>query len=73
MSDLCDPIRLVLTKNSFVFNRKNYLQTHGMAMGTRMAPSYANLSIGKLEREFLRTQDKIPQEWWRYIEDISAI
>ena len=58
-ADLCELIRLVLTKNSFVFNKTNYLQIHGTAMGTRMAPSYANLFMGKLEREFLRTQDKI--------------
>ena len=60
-------------KNSFVFNKTNYLQTHGTAMGTRMAPSYANLFMGKLEREFLQTQDKIPREWWRHIDDIFAI
>ena len=42
-------------------------------MGTRMAPSYANLFMAKLEREFPQTQDKIPREWWRYIDDIFAI
>ena len=29
--------------NSFEFNSTFYIQTHGTAMGTRMAPSYANL------------------------------
>ena len=38
-----------------------------------MVPSYANLFMGKLEQEFLRTQDKIPRVWWRYIDDIFAI
>ena len=42
-------------------------------MGTRMAPSYANLFMGKLEREFLLTQDIEPQVWWRFIDDIFAI
>ena len=44
-------------------------------MGTHMAPSYANLFVGKLEREFLRTQNKLPRVWWRYmyIDDIFAI
>ena len=42
-------------------------------MGTRMVPSYANLSMGKLEREFLQTHDKIPRVWWRYIDDTFAI
>ena len=72
-ADLCQLIRLVLSKNSFVFNNRNYLQIHGTAMGTRMAPSYANLFMGKLEREFLRTQNKLPLVWWRYIDDIFAI
>ena len=34
-ADLCELIRLVLTKNSFVFNKTNYLQIHGTTMGTR--------------------------------------
>ena len=59
-TDVCQPIQLVLTKNSFIFNETNYLQVHGTAMGTGMAPSYANLFMGKLELEFLQTQDKIP-------------
>ena len=66
-ADLCQPIRLVLTKNSFVFNQANYLQIHSTAMGTRMAQSSANLFMGKLELEFLQTQDKVhvPRVWWR--------
>ena len=42
-------------------------------MGTRMAPSYANLFMGKLEREFLLTQDLKLQVWWRFIDNISVI
>ena len=45
----------------------------GTHMGTHMAPSYANLFMGKLEQEFLQTQDKKPRVWWRYIDDIFAI
>ena len=44
-----------------------------MAIGTRMAPSYANLLMGKLKRKFLQAQDKIPQVWWRYTDDNFAI
>ena len=32
---------LKLKENSFQFNKKNYLQTHGTAMGTNMAVSLA--------------------------------
>ena len=36
---ICDLIRMILTMNNFSFNNKHYLQVHGTAMGTRMAPS----------------------------------
>ena len=42
-SDVVHLARLVLELNSFQYQDKFYLQTHGTAMGTRMAPSYANL------------------------------
>ena len=72
-ADLCHLVRLILTMNCFLFNENHYLQVHGTAMGTRMAPSYANLFMGKLEREFLLTQDLKPRVWWRFIDDIFAI
>ena len=71
--NLHELIRLVLTKNSFISNKTNYLQIHITAMGTRMAPSYYNLFIGKLERELMQTLNKIPRVWWRYTTDIFTI
>ena len=41
-----DLIRIILTMNNFTFNSKHYLQKHGTAMGTKVAPSYANLFLG---------------------------
>ena len=41
--DLVEITQQILTKNTFTFAGQHYLQTHGTAMGTRMAPSYANL------------------------------
>ena len=32
---LREMLGLILTENSFEFNKKNYLQTHGVAMGTK--------------------------------------
>ena len=72
-ADLCRLIKLILSANSFTFNEEYYLQVHGTAMGTRMAPSYANLFMGKLEQMFLHTQEKVPLVWWRYIDDIFAV
>ena len=48
---LCDLIRMILTMNTFEFNNTFYIQTHGTAMGTRMAPSYANLFLAKFETD----------------------
>ena len=58
-ADLCRLIKLILSTNSFTFNEEYYLQVHGTAMGTRMAPSYANLFMGKLEQQFLHTQERV--------------
>ena len=67
---LCDLIRMILTMNNFSFNDKHYLQTHGTAMGTRMAPSYANLFLAKFETDALSRAPFQPFIWWRYIDDI---
>ena len=34
---------LILQENSFQFCGKNYLQTHGTAMGTKMTVAFANI------------------------------
>lgn len=58
----------VLTKNNFQFLDKNYLQIQGTAMGTRAAPSYANLAMGLLETDFSKTQNLKPILTKRFIE-----
>ena len=50
---LLDLIRMILTMTNLTFNDKHYLQIHGTAMGTRMAPSYANLLLAKFETDAL--------------------
>ena len=42
---LLQALRLILQENSFEFNGKNYLQSHGTAMGIKMAVSFANIFI----------------------------
>ena len=37
-------MRLILKENSFNFNDKHFLQTHGVAMGTKMAVAYSWLT-----------------------------
>ena len=70
---LCDLIRMILTMNNFTFNDKHYLQTHGIAMGTQMAPSYTNLFLAKFETDALLRAPFQPYIWWRVIDDIFMI
>ena len=64
---------MILQKNCFEFNDKFYLQISGTAMGTAMAPSYANLFMSDLETGLLQNHPKKPYLWVRYIDDIFAI
>ena len=45
---------LILKVNSFQFNGKDYLQTHGTAMVTKMAVAFANIFMASIEKEILR-------------------
>ena len=71
--DVINLITLMLTKNNFSFDDKYYVQIKGTAMGTRMAPLYANIFMDDLERNILANVEKTPSIWWRYIDDIVAI
>ena len=46
-------IKLVLTCNNLTFQGNHYIQQTGTAMGTKMAPTYANLFMGLLEEQLL--------------------
>jgi hypothetical protein len=48
-------LTMVLRKNNFTFNGDHYLQINGTAMGTKMAPSYANTCIGKFEKQLIES------------------
>ena len=60
---ICDLIRMILTMNNFEFENNYYLQLHGTAMGTKMAPAYANLSMGDLEQKLLAQSPLKPLVW----------
>ena len=68
-------LTLILNKNSFSFNNEHFLQIHGTAMGSPMAPTYANIFMAMLERKLLKQapQGLIPIKWIRFIDDIFAI
>ena len=64
---------IVLRCNVFSFDSQVYQQIQGTAMGTRMAPSYANLFMDRFERSFLAQEPILPLVWKRYIDDILCI
>lgn len=66
-------MNLVLKNNVFEFNEKFYLQTQGTAMGTKMAPAYANLFMGKLEERLRQIGNKHILLWRRFIDDIFIV
>jgi len=47
---------VVLTLNCFSFDGRFYKQINGVAMGTKMGPSYANLFVGFIEEHKTRTR-----------------
>ena len=61
---------MILTMNNFCFNDNHYLQIHGTATGTKMAPSYANLFLGYFEANTLENAPFQLHTWLRYIDDI---
>ena len=46
-------LKLVMECNIFKFNNEFWIQLIGTCMGTRVAPTYANIFMGKLEKEML--------------------
>ena len=72
-SSIIQLLKFVLTMNNFVFNKRYFCQMGGTAMGTKVAPTFANLFMGMLEKELLdKTEDK-PLVYLRYIDDIFMI
>jgi hypothetical protein len=45
------------------YNGEHYLQNSGTVMETKMAPSYANIFMGRLELSWLRFTDDIELKW----------
>ena len=63
----------VLYMNNFDFNGKHYLQVGGTAMGTKVAPSLANIFMANFEDQWVYSYPIKPLTWLRYIDDIFMI
>ena len=68
---LVNLLTLILKCNNFEFKRTHYLQVQGTAIGTKMAPAYANFFIGRLEGQLLRSVSLKPFSWFGFIDDVD--
>ena len=66
-------LSFVLHYNCFNFGDLFFLQIHGIAMGTKLAPNYANLFMSDFENKHVFTQSHQPTYYRRYIDDIFFI
>ena len=55
------------------FNGKNYLQTHGTAMGTKIAVAFANIFMAKIEKEILTKSTTKPIFWKIFIDEVMSM
>ena len=66
-------LEIVLKNNIFEFDGTVYKQLQGTAMGTKLAPAYANIFMGALELTILSHAPLKPSYYKRYIDDIFII
>ena len=66
-------MELVLKNNVLEHNSECFLQTSGTAIGTKMAPAYANIVMSIFERILLTVSCSKPFVWFPYIDYIFAI
>lgn len=72
---ILNSIQFILSHNVFNFDSQLFIQTRGTAMGTKFAPSYANLFMGHFEHNMIKQsawKDNIIM-YKRYIDDLFFI
>lgn len=69
---LINELSFILHNNYFSYDGSIYHQERGAAMGTRVEPSYANIFIGCVEREYIMSNHPFRSKiviFKRYIDD----
>ncbi len=66
-------LNIVLNCNNFQFNDENFLQIGGTAMGTKVAPSLANVFMADFEEKCIYTYEKQPIFYRRFLDDLVLI
>jgi len=72
-SSITTLLEYVLYMNNFDFNDLHYLQVGGTAMGTKVAPSFANIFMADFEDKWVYNYTLQPTIWLRFIDDIFMI
>ena len=66
-------MRLILKENSFQFSGKHYLQTHGIAMGTKMAVAFTVIFMAHIKKQLLTASLFKPTLWKRFVDDNFSV
>eukprot|EP00057_Strongylocentrotus_purpuratus_P009741 XP_011664215.1 PREDICTED: uncharacterized protein LOC100893431 [Strongylocentrotus purpuratus] len=68
-----DLLLTCLHSNSFKWRSNFYKQLQGAAMGSPLSPIIANIFMEHLEHQALKSADKSPSLWLRYVDDTFVI
>ena len=64
INDIPTLVDFILKHNLFVIDDEQYLPINGTAMGTKMAPTYANIFMYFVENKFLSTFNLQPTAYF---------
>lgn len=73
---LLDLLKIVLDENYFLFKDTHFLQLRGAAMGSNVAPPYANAFMNMIETSFIFVNNMFLehcQGWYRFVDNIFAV
>lgn len=70
---LRDLVYFVLKNNILSFNNEFFVQLHGVAMGTKLAPSLATLFLSITEYRYISQAHIKPSLWQGYIDDVFFV
>lgn len=72
---LIESITLILANNMFCYSDRLFLQTRGTAMGTPMAPNYANIFVFMLEKDIIESffDNTLIRLYYRYLDDLFLV
>ena len=66
-------LEVTLDNNIFQLNNKNYIQTEGTAIGSRLGRNFACTYLGVWEKDLLSRSTTKPWIYLRYVDDIFGI